>query len=469
MQCLNELIASILEQTTFDMGRTEITHDLRIITHYSSRQEEIISPVQLREIYERNRWSDEEDDSARRAHLIVPEQLMSQLADQLRLFLEEYINPETDRIGHAVPINGTTTSGRSSVRKDRSLHTEYVSSVDDFAKGIIKGAAVLGVERIAHLLSQWRLGEPLAYRRSTIVNGLTVNEPFSPREDIHIEPLPLSTDQLPAYLPTRRGVSQEDYLGRTVLSLGVSQSPPLFRPSTTPAEQTTNTRQAIDFDTVCQALSLEVNNHLDESFFWNDYQELGAFSLSNATESWAIGTRRLAGRPWGSMNFNFDTGVHTLVPEDQSPRSIDVEQLCHTLRALEGQNDKMRVAVARWRKSKDSSVPVADRFIDLRIALEALYLRDFLNEQSQEMRFRLALFGAWHLGTDLEERRRIRKSLRDAYDVASSAVHLGKVDHAREQTLSDGQDLCRRGILKLIKEGEPRNWSDLILGSDLSN
>ena len=36
-------------------------------------------------------------------------------------------------------------------------------------------------------------------------------------------------------------------------------------------------------------------------------------------------------------------------------------------------------------------------YIDLRIALESLYLRDFANEHSQEMRFRLALFGAWHL------------------------------------------------------------------------
>ena len=51
-------------------------------------------------------------------------------------------------------------------------------------------------------------------------------------------------------------------------------------------------------------------------------------------------------------------------------------------------------------------------YIDLRIALESLYLRDFANEHSQEMRFRLTLFGAWHLAEnagDLDERRSIRK------------------------------------------------------------
>ena len=46
-----------------------------------------------------------------------------------------------------------------------------------------------------------------------------------------------------------------------------------------------------------------------------------------------------------------------------------------------------------------------DRYIDLRIALEALYLEDFPDERTtQEMRFRLALFGAWHLGDNFKER-----------------------------------------------------------------
>ena len=63
----------------------------------------------------------------------------------------------------------------------------------------------------------------------------------------------------------------------------------------------------------------------------------------------------------------------------------------------------------------------------LRLALELLYLKDFANEHSQEMRFRLSLFGAWHLGVSLDERRRIRRTLRDAYDMASKAVHLGEV------------------------------------------
>ena len=122
--------------------------------------------------------------------------------------------------------------------------------------------------------------------------------------------------------------------------------------------------------------------------------------------------------------------------------------------------------IKRWIKSKSDQL-LADRFIDLRIALESLDLKDFLNEHSQEMRFRLTLFGAWHLGSEIGDRRLIRKRLRDAYDMASGAVHSGDVENIAKnrQLLSDAQDLCRRGILKLLREGHPHDWSDLILGA----
>ena len=50
--------------------------------------------------------------------------------------------------------------------------------------------------------------------------------------------------------------------------------------------------------------------------------------------------------------------------------------------------------------------------------------------------------------------------------MASAAVHAGHIDHSLEnrELLSEGQALCRQGIIKLINEGEPRDWGDLILG-----
>ena len=131
-----------------------------------------------------------------------------------------------------------------------------------------------------------------------------------------------------------------------------------------------------------------------------------------------------------------------------------------------GGTQKLEVPVTRWIKSKSDQL-LTDRFIDLRIALESLYLKDFLNEYSQEMRFRLSLFGAWHLGSNVEDRRSIRKKLRDAYDAASGAVHSGVVEDTTEnrELLADAQELCRRGIMKLLREGQSPDWGDLILGA----
>ena len=88
------------------------------------------------------------------------------------------------------------------------------------------------------------------------------------------------------------------------------------------------------------------------------------------------------------------------------------------------------------------------------------------------MRFRLALFGAWHLAGTLEHRRAIRRDLRAAYDMASKVVHGGEVLKepggaaywkARAE-LARVQDHCRLVVLKLLREGPPRDWGDLVLG-----
>ena len=153
--------------------------------------------------------------------------------------------------------------------------------------------------------------------------------------------------------------------------------------------------------------------------------------------------------------------------DDATADSVDPREVDSTIDALLGANRQLKIAVDRWRCSMAEDAKLEDRYIDLRIALEAIYLKDFINEHSQEMRFRLALFGAWHLGADFEERRSIRRALRDAYNTASKAVHEGELPKAMKPTLSTAQDLCRRGILKLLREGPPDDWGDLVLGAEL--
>ncbi len=471
MRNLEKLLDSIVAQTTFDLGRVVIKNGLVRIS-YDSRSGKGISPEQLRRIFNSNRWDDQELDRVRDARLITPDESISKLCDHLRQLLKDYIDPETDRIGFALPSLSQDGQQTDTFQRNGLKSIECVSSVKNFAKGLIKGAVVLGTKRMTSLLLGWSKGKPIKYRTSAIINELRINKSFAPVAGVHIEPLPLSTDKLPAYLPRCSGMSITDYLGLTVLSIDCTASPVLFRPNTGQSEQNVQATaiRNIDIDTVCQALSLESDSFADTAFLWNDYQEFAAFTLTNANLSWSTGLAHYRGRSdeIGMLNTDFTTGVTTLILNEQSAiTNLTETRLRKTLKSLDklGSN-RMRIAVSRWMKSKDSSKNLEDRFIDLRIALESLYLKDFLKEHSQEMRFRIALFGAWHLGADFRDRRSIRKRLRDAYDKASKAVHGDDLDFNPEnqKLLSDGQDLCRRGILKLLREAPLPDWGDLILG-----
>ncbi len=476
MRELTELLDSVLGQTTFD-----------------SRSAEKITPGQLRDAFESNGWHDDEIISAREAEPNIPDELLSQLNNCLRSLLKEYITSghlrfglgqaqETDFIGHAFPINehGHPISyiPPKMIFCPNYFDLAYisrVSTVADFTRGVIKGAAVLGSERVTHLLSDWLEGKPVKYGTSALLNGPPVKAPLNPVDGAHIEPLPLSSDRLDASLPRRRGTSGNgvfDYLGRTLVSIDSEVKPALFRPETRPSAQDIQVKPigGVNIATVCQALSLESDDYVDAGLYWNDYQELDAFSLGVDETTWFMGNAGV--RSWSSpvtWRTDWFTGVTTLEFNGEQPMlDISEEQLARTFAALKALKDshKSRIAVSRWAKSKDSGEPLVDRFIDLRIALECLYVQDFLDaKQTQEMRFKLSLFGAWHLGSDFDERKRIRKKLRQVYDAASKAVHSGDLEYFEyQQLLSTAQDLCRRGILKLLREGPPRDWGDLILG-----
>ena len=103
-----------------------------------------------------------------------------------------------------------------------------------------------------------------------------------------------------------------------------------------------------------------------------------------------------------------------------------------------------------------------DKFIELRIALEALYLKD----ESGEKGFRLAAYGAWHLSANYEERRTCFVKLRNLYDRASKVVHAGNIKVTKEnrELLTSGQDICRNGILLRLKETQEPQWDDWVLG-----
>ena len=471
MQQLKELLDVAVASSSYDLGHTRPGDD-GFVTYYGQRPDEVISAQQLREIIERRTWQDKEYEMANRARLSVPSSSLAQIADFVRAELGHCVDSSTDRIGHAFP--GSNSFGIITAQPDGVSKSTSISNVPHFAEALVGGAAFLGTERVASLIAGWADNEPVVFKTRVLLNGMgLLAEPLSPMDGIRIESLPLSSSNFTFFLPRTKGRSLGDYLARMVITIDHLTTPALFHPRNEKQVQTSRATDmpGIDATTVCAALSLEADIHADIAFFWTDFGELVAFSKGHKNSIWSTGQQHYRSHSYTNVTIKPESHPDgpALVFADDWTLEITEEELGRNLAALAGErSSRLRVAASRWQSTKNTRASLADRFIDLRIALESLYLRDFTNEQSQEMRFRLALFAAWHLGADYEDRKTIRKKLRDAYDTASKAVHLGHVESTQQNRdlLSDAQALCRRGALRLLKDGAPQDWGNLILGAD---
>ena len=481
MEQLKELLGVAVGRATFDVGRIVWREGGDVIS-YASRPQELVTPQQLSQMIAAKGWRAKDFRRASRARLIVCDRALLELERHVRFLLQDYVDPETDRIGHAFPTGGNeeSYSGHPIIDDDSILNIRSWSSpVASFTKALVKGASVVGTKTVVCQLLGWLEGdEPVKYRTAAILNGVAFTEPLASLEGVHIEPLPLSSDELPVHLPQLSGMSADDYMGRTVLYIDYEASPALFRPGASSLVETFKVRNVADvgFDIACEAMSLESDTCVETGFYWCHYEGLPGLTEARDGNSWSFDGKRY--ESWhlttrGNLIDRYSEGVGTLLPDGSSGPLPAEERLIDTLRAIKalGAGHPVRTSISRWMKSKGSRNVLVDSFIDLRIALETLYLQDFLNETtSQEMRFRLPLFGAWHLGSKFEDRQNIRKQLRDSYDTASVAVHGGSISHVqKEELLSTGQGLCRRGIYKMLNEGPPDDWGDLILGAEYAN
>ena len=127
------------------MGRIVIERPEGRLSSYDSRSEETLDPQGLRQMYERARWA------ARTPSVRVPEAARTALADTLRDFLHEYVDPSTDRVGHAFPMGGDC--GRAITFERDGLYTNpQFSSVAGLVDALTRGAAVAGCDRVTRLV-----------------------------------------------------------------------------------------------------------------------------------------------------------------------------------------------------------------------------------------------------------------------------------------------------------------------------
>ena len=107
--------------------------------------------------------------------------------------------------------------------------------------------------------------------------------------------------------------------------------------------------------------------------------------------------------------------------------------------------------------ARNGPFAVADRVLDVGIALERMYVLDE-GQISRKLRNRAARY----LAADGASQESVRESVQEFYDVRSDIVHnrLHRLTPERvHAAFCNGFDIARRSVFKLLREGPPEDWN----------
>ena len=445
---ISHLLTDALDHTTFSGG--------------------VSSPEDFRSALADEYWSSPNRRSVVASRPTVADFAMGPLVNALRDRLTPYLDVTTDRVGHAFRVVG---DGRASARSssDRFVENQSISSLEGVGLGLVRAAAIQGPGPTAALFEEWVRGEPIRFKVCLVLGGAYVSDYLDLNAGLRLFPLPTSSDALPLSMPDMDYNRVNAILGHPLLEIDVFTRPVFFLPpgddNEFPELQSTTALAPASVDVFMLALSLVCDRHVGVAWSWSDFGPAESFAGRSPTGLIGPGrvTTRLLGR--GYM-YSVDRNVTTVDGFDPPSPHICANRLSRAWELLPELHDRhsrdsrFRLAVTRWYQSRSASS--FDRVVDLRIALESLYL----GSDRGELSFRLATTAARHLKASLAERHEVQRTLIRFYDLASRAVHGGEVDltiEANAQLVERASRLCCDGILKILEDRFTPDWSDLLL------
>lgn len=374
---------------------------------------------------------------------LAPQDLR-RVASQLDGCLGAFKSSESGAVGNGLyRLTGSSASPRH-------------PSVQDYAKILVLAASRIGPERVAELFSSWLRGEPIRVWRCALLKGIKTHDEICSMGALRLETLPTNASHFPPSLRIEfHELRHEQYGDRAMLATEYATERGLYDPDTfnesfPPAprrlELINPQLASLSVDSFCRAMSLAADNQVDWFIQWEDYGDIEAFFLN---PGFSCARKEAPNTPT------------VLVSSAHLGECLDIHARLDGFRRLD-------VAIARWRRSKSASA-AHERLVELRIALESVLLSEDKGVVG-EKRHRLAVRGAWLLGTTFDERKAHFRALRDLYDYASSVIHAGspnvKASAPLDDTVAEAQRLCRQAILHILKDSRLPDWNDLILGLD---
>ena len=370
----------------------------------------------------------------------VPQTELQNLAFELSQLLGVYTSPSTGSVGNGLyHLMGSAASPR-------------LPSIKDYAKILVLAASRIGSKRVTKLLTCWIQGEPIRLHYCALLKGIKTEEEFCPVNCMRLVTLPTNANDFPPSLRIDvHDLLHERYGGRAMLAVELETERAFydtetfvreFPPKPPRRELVNSALESISFDSFCRAMSLAADNHVDWFIQWDDYGDLEAFFL---------------GHGFGCGRKEVPNTSAAMVSEPVLRNCMDIHRQLESFNGLD-------LAIARWRRSKQSTA-MHEQLVELRIALESIFLSDDLG--SSEKSYRLAMRGAWFLGTTYDERELYFRTLRNLYNYASKVIHAGipkdKDSAPLTKTISDAQGLCRQAILQIAQSGSAPDWTKIVL------
>ncbi len=359
------------------------------------------------------------------------------------------------------------------IRDDKTFSASFAilsgagagSPIKDILKNLTKEAIVSGADKAANAFYRGIARGYMVFQNYYLLTGIKVEKEVRVLDGISLIPLPNSTADLPAHVPSVFNVSSVDFVSKTLLKVGLSVSPILHRPAegytfASGSDEHFKTRvhsaDAKDFhpERFFHALTLVGDQPVQAALMWRHLSDYEIFNLSMGMGS---------GYSSSAMS---KAATSTVFSEAQIRQALDLYQKIVGLppEVL----DNLEIPIDRWMKSKTQQGYV-DKMIDLGIAFESF----FLSGIGQEVTFRFSLRGSLYLGKDIEERSRIKRELEQFYRYRSRAVHEGTLPDTVSvngesvritQFIERGQELFKQSLLKVIERRNLPDWGTIELG-----
>ena len=378
---------------------------------------------------------------------LVPYENQTEFDNSLRELtsdIEKLHVVHNQRIRHALPdiIEGPSSYTISAKGPNVSIGD---SDIVDVAKFLLLQAALADPVTVSATFVGWTQGEGLSYETRALIGGIRIDDLICLEGGVRFEGLPLRASDLPGRLPRNAVISEADCLGRVLMIAECSVAPAISSPQDRPMPTLSWAFGNHTIQEFCAALSVVSDSEIQDMLIWEDYGRNSAFRTgSTLTTSFA---------PTWARSRKSDV----LVGKQDVARALEL------LKQTKGRNNLL-VAIDQWRKSKRYMANDVEQLICLRTALEALLLA---GGSRSELKYRFSLHGAFLMGMNGTDRKKIFDDLGSFYNLSSTAVHDGQINHTERNrlTLAFAKHFCRKTILARAKGPPIVDWDSLILGT----